>query len=100
MQDKLYDPAGALDHLAALDPDIADAVKIWTARRPLASGEFTHVIWSIIGQQISVPPLEALASYAGPEYPKPDIIANMPVEQVMQAGLSRRKAEYLIGIAR
>ena len=29
----------------------------------------------------------------------PDSIANMSVERVMQAGLSRRKAEYLIGIA-
>ena len=54
MRDKLLESGGALDKLAALDPDIADAVKTFgpPADRSLPAN-FDTLARSIIGQQIS-----------------------------------------------
>ena len=101
MQDKLLRSGGALDQLAALDPHIADAVKKFgpPADRSLPAN-FDTLARSIIGQQISRAAATAIwHRMQDQNIQNPDIISAMPVEQVMQAGLSRRKAEYLIGIA-
>ena len=101
MQDKLLKSGGALDKLAALDPDIADAVKTFgpPADRSLPAN-FDTLARSIIGQQISRSAADAIwQRMKDQNIQTPDSIATMSVERVMQAGLSRRKAEYLIGIA-
>ena len=101
MQDKLLNSGGALDKLAALDPDIADAIKTFgpPADRSLPAN-FDTLARSIIGQQISRPAAHAIwQRMKDQNIQAPDIIATMSVDRVMQAGLSRRKAEYLIGIA-
>lgn len=101
MQDKLLKSGGALDKLTALDPDIADAVKKFgpPADRSLPAN-FDTLARAIIGQQISRAAAAAIwHRMQNQNIEKPDIIVAMPVEQVMRAGLSRRKAEYLIGIA-
>ena len=101
MQDKLLKSGGALDNLVALDPDIADAVKKFgpPADRSLPAN-FDTLARTIIGQQISRAAATAIwHRMQDQKIQKPDIIAAMSVEEVMQAGLSRRKAEYLIGIA-
>ena len=101
MQDKLLRPGGALDKLAALDPDIADAVKTFgpPADRSLPAN-FDTLARSIIGQQISRSAAHAIwQRMKDQKIQAPDIIATMSADRVMQAGLSRRKAEYLIGIA-
>ena len=101
MQDKLLKSGGALDKLAALDPDIADAVKPFgpPADRSLPAN-FDTLARSIIGQQISRSAAHAIWQRMKVQnIQNPDCIATMSVERVMQAGLSRRKAEYLIGIA-
>ena len=101
MQDKLLKSGGALDKLAVLDPDIADAIKKFgpPADRSLPAN-FDTLARAIIGQQISRAAAAAIWHRMKKQNTeKPDIIVAMPVEQVMQAGLSRRKAEYLIGIA-
>ena len=101
MQDKLLKSGGALDKLAALDPDIADAIKTFgpPADRSLPAN-FDTLARSIIGQQISRSAAHAIWQRMKVQnIRKPDSIATMPVERLMQAGLSRRKAEYLIGIA-
>ena len=101
MQDKFLKSGGALDKLAALDPDIADAVKTFgpPADRSLPAN-FDTLARSIIGQQISRAAAHAIwQRMKDQNIQAPDIIATMSVDRVMQAGLSRRKAEYLIGIA-
>jgi DNA-3-methyladenine glycosylase II len=101
MQDKLLKSGGALDKLAALDPDIADAIKTFgpPADRSLPAN-FDTLARSIIGQQISRSAAHAIwQRMKAQNIQNPDSIATMSVERVMQAGLSRRKAEYLIGIA-
>ena len=101
MQDKLLKSGGALDKLAALDPDIADAIKTFgpPADRSLPAN-FDTLARSIIGQQISRSAAHAIwQRMKDQKIQNPDSIATMSVERVMQAGLSRRKAEYLIGIA-
>ena len=101
MHDKLLKSGGALDKLAALDPDIADAIKTFgpPADRSLPAN-FDTLARSIIGQQISRSAAHAIWQRMKVQnIQNPDYIATMSVEQVMQAGLSRRKAEYLIGIA-
>ena len=101
MQDKLLKSGGALDKLATLDPDIANAIKTFgpPADRSLPAN-FDTLARSIIGQQISRPAAHAIwQRMKNQNIQAPDTIATMSVGQVMQAGLSRRKAEYLIGIA-
>jgi DNA-3-methyladenine glycosylase II len=101
MQDKLLKSGGALDKLAAIDPDIADAIKTFgpPADRSLPAN-FDTLARSIIGQQISRSAAHAIWQRMKVQnIQNPDSIATMPVERVMQAGLSRRKAEYLISIA-
>ena len=101
MQDKLLKSGGALDKLAALDPDIADAIKTFgpPADRSLPAN-FDTLAKSIIGQQISRSAAHAIwQRMKDQKIQNPESIATMSVERVMQAGLSRRKAEYLIGIA-
>ena len=101
MQDKLLRSGRALDKLSALDPDIADAVKKFGPPEDRSlPANFDTLARSVIGQQISRAAATAIWHRMQEQnIQKPDIIAAMPVEQVMQAGLSRRKAEYLIGIA-
>ena len=101
MQDKLLKSGGALDKLAALDPDIADAIKTFgpPADRSLPPN-FETLARSIIGQQISRSAAHAIwQRMKDQNIQTSDSIAGMSVERVMQAGVSRRKAEYLIGIA-
>ena len=101
MQNKLLRSGRALDKLSALDPDIADAVKKFGPPEDRSlPANFDTLARSVIGQQISRAAATAIWHRMQEQnIQKPDIIAAMPVEQVMQAGLSRRKAEYLIGIA-
>ena len=101
MQDKLLKSGGALDKLAALDLDIADAIKKFGPPEDRSLPvNFDTLARSVIGQQISRAAATAIWHRMQEQnIQNPDIIATMPVEQVMQAGLSRRKAEYLIGIA-
>ena len=101
MQDKLLKSGGALVRLAALDPDIAEAVKKFgpPADRSLPAN-FETLARSVIGQQISRSAAHAIwQRMKDQNIQTPDIIVAMSVDRVMQAGLSRRKAEYLIGIA-
>ena len=101
MQDKLLKSGGALVRLAALDPDIAEAVKKFgpPADRSLPAN-FETLARSVIGQQISRSAAHAIwQRMKDQNIQTPDIIVAMSVDRVMQVGLSRRKAEYLIGIA-
>ena len=100
-QSKLLRSGGALDKLAALDPDIAAAVEKFgrPADRSLPPN-FDTLARSIIGQQISRAAATAIwHRMQAQNIQKPDIIAVTPIEQLMEAGLSRRKAEYLSGVA-
>ena len=101
MQDRLLNSGGALDKLAALDPDVAGAVKTFgpPADRSLPAN-FDTLARSVIGQQISRSAAHVIwQRMKDLNIQTPDTIVAMSVERVMQAGLSRRKAEYLIGIA-
>ena len=88
MQDKLLRSGGALDQLAAIDPEIADAVRKFgpPADRSLPAN-FDTLARSVIGQQISRAAATAIwQRMQDQNIQKPDIIAAMSVEQVMQAG--------------
>ena len=52
MQHKLLKSGGALDKLAALDPDIANAINIWPPADRSLPANFDTLARSIIGQQI------------------------------------------------
>ncbi len=101
MQQKLLAPGGALDRLAAIDPDIAAALAQYgpPPDRSLPAS-FETLARSIIGQQIS----RAAASViwnrmCDQDHSTAPIIAAKQPDDLMPFGLSRRKAEYLIGIA-
>ena len=101
MQQKLLSSGGALDQLAAIDADIAAALSRFgpPPDRSLPAS-FETLARSIIGQQISRAAAIAIwTRMRDQDHSNAPIIAGKQPDDLMPFGLSRRKAEYLIGIA-
>jgi DNA-3-methyladenine glycosylase II len=101
MQQKLLSSGGALDQLAAIDADIAAALSRFgpPPDRSLPAS-FETLARSIIGQQISRAAASAIwTRMRDQDHSNAPIIASKQPDDLMPFGLSRRKAEYLIGIA-
>ena len=101
MQQKLFSSGGALDQLAAIDADIAAALSRFgpPPDRSLPAS-FETLARSIIGQQISRAAASAIwTRMRDQDHSNAPIIASKQPNDLMPFGLSRRKAEYLIGIA-
>ena len=101
MQHKLFSSGGALDQLAAIDADIAAALSRFgpPPDRSLPAS-FETLARSIIGQQISRAAASAIwTRMRDQDQSSAPIIAAKQPDDLMPFGLSRRKAEYLIGIA-
>ena len=101
MQQKLLSSGGALDQLAAIDADIAAALSRFgpPPDRSLPAS-FETLARSIIGQQISRAAASAIwTRMRNQDHSNAPIIASKQPDDLMPFGLSRRKAEYLIGIA-
>jgi DNA-3-methyladenine glycosylase II len=101
MQQKLLSSGGALDQLAAIDADIAAALSRFgpPPDRSLPAS-FETLARSIIGQQISRAAASAIwTRMRDQDHNSVPIIASKQPDDLMPFGLSRRKAEYLIGIA-
>ena len=101
MQQKLLSSGGALDQLAAIDADIASALSRFgpPPDRSLPAS-FETLARSIIGQQISRAAASAIWTRMRDQgHSNAPIIAAKQPDDLMPFGLSRRKAEYLIGIA-
>ena len=101
MQQKLLSSGGALDQLAAIDADIAAALSRFgpPPDRSLPAS-YETLARSIIGQQISRAAASAIWTRMRDQgHSKAPVIAVKQPDDLMPFGLSRRKAEYLIGIA-
>ena len=101
MQHKLFSSGGALDQLATIDADIAAALSRFgpPPDRSLPAS-FETLARSIIGQQISRAAASAIwTRMRDQDHSNAPIIASKQPNDLMPFGLSRRKAEYLIGIA-
>jgi DNA-3-methyladenine glycosylase II len=101
MQQKLLSSGGALDQLAAIDADIAAALSRFgpPPDRSLPAN-YETLARSIIGQQISRAAASAIwIRMRDQGHSKAPVIAVKQPDDLMPFGLSRRKAEYLIGIA-
>ena len=101
MQQKLLSSGGALDQLAAIDADIAAALSRFgpPPDRSLPA-TYETLARSIIGQQISRAAASAIWTRMRDQgHSKAPVIAVKQPDDLMPFGLSRRKAEYLIGIA-
>ena len=101
MQQKLLSSGGALDQLAAIDADIAAALSRFgpPPDRSLPAS-YETLARSIIGQQISRAAASAIwTRMRDQSHSKAPVIAVKQPDDLMPFGLSRRKAEYLIGIA-
>ena len=101
MKEKLLAPGGALDQLAAIDPDIAEALTRFgppTDRSLPAS--FETLARTILGQQISRAAASSIwTRMCELRCSTASVIAIKTPDDLMPLGLSQRKAEYLIGIA-
>jgi DNA-3-methyladenine glycosylase II len=99
------------EHMAAADPVMAGLFRKYAGARPIVT--FTHweaLAWSIIGQQINIAFAfslkESLCRIAGavyngyPAFPEPERVAAIPYEALQAAKFTRRKAEYIVDIAR
>ena len=101
MQEKLLAPGGALDSLAAIDPDIADALfRFGPPPDRSLPASFETLARSILGQQISRAAASSIwARMCKHNCNTASVIAVKTPNDMMPLGLSRRKAEYLIGLA-
>ena len=101
MRQKFLSSGGALDKLAAIDADIAAALSRFgpPPDRSLPAS-FETLARSIIGQQISRAAASAIwTRMRDQDHSNAPFIASKQPDDLMPFGLSRRKAEYLIGIA-
>ncbi|MDC1382627.1 DNA-3-methyladenine glycosylase 2 family protein [Candidatus Puniceispirillum sp.] len=101
MQKKILEKGAALDQLAAIDPDIAAALTRFgpPPDRSLPAS-FETLARSILGQQISRAAASAIwARMHDQNCSKASVIAMKLPDDIIPLGLSRRKAEYMIGIA-
>ena len=101
MQKKILAPGGALDQLAAIDPDIARALARFgpPIDRSLPAS-FETLARTILGQQISRAAASSIwKRLCDQKCSTASVIAVKAPDDLMPLGLSRRKAEYLIGIA-
>ena len=100
--DKLLRSEVALQKLAILDEDIAVALaKYGSPQDRFLPANFATLAKAIIGQQISRSAASAIWQRVYEQnMHKEENVADISVKKLMQLGLSLRKAEYLIGIAK
>lgn len=106
MQEKLFknggfDEGGALLGLSVLDPDVAHALNKYgpPPDRSLPAS-FETLAQAIVGQQVSRVAASAIWKRMETDGITDEvIIAAKTPDELMLSGLSRRKAEYLIGVA-
>ena len=102
LYEKLHGANGALESLSQLDPDIKKALKTYgpPPDRSLPA-TFQTLARSIVGQQISGAAASSVWNrMKEAEVSTEDVISNHEPDDMMPLGLSRRKAEYIIGIAK
>jgi DNA-3-methyladenine glycosylase II len=101
MQEKLLSSGGALEKLAEMDGDVALALGTFgpPPDRSLPAS-FETLARAVIGQQISRAAASAIwTRMKAQNCSTAKSLAALHPEDIMPLGLSRRKAEYLIGIA-
>ena len=91
-----------VDKLAELDKDVKKAVENYGyPRNRVMPASFETLIRIIIGQQISRQVADTLWNRLSEQnLTDPKYLTNIKEERLMQVGLSRRKSEYIIGIAK
>lgn len=98
-------------HMASADPVIAALAGRFLGARPIqAFSLWESLAWTIIGQQVNVSfaymMKESLVRLCGryvgpyPAFPDPERVAELRYEQLQAEKYSRRKAEYVIDLAR
>ena len=101
MNKKIFDPKSALKLLSDVDDDIKTAIENYgsPSDRSLPAN-FGTLARIIVGQQVSRSAATSIWTRLldlGIE--DSNIISGVKLEDLMMAGLSRRKSEYIIGIA-
>ena len=102
LYEKLHGSNGALESLSQLDKDIKKALKTYgpPPDRSLPA-TFQTLARSIVGQQISGAAASSVWNrMKEAELATEDVISDLEPDDMMPLGLSRRKAEYIIGIAK
>lgn len=101
MKTILLASGGALDELSAIDPDIANVISKYgpPPDRSLPAS-FDTLARAIVGQQISRAAATSIWNRMEANgVNEADVIATKSPDDLAAVGLSRRKAEYIIGIA-
>ena len=102
LYEKLHGSNGALESLSQLDKDIKKALKRYgpPPDRSLPA-TFQTLARSIVGQQISGAAASSVWNrMKEAELATEDVISGLEPDDMMPLGLSRRKAEYIIGLAK
>ena len=93
----------ACRELSERDPVLGDLISAYPSEILQTNGDpFSTLFYSIVGQQISVKAAEAIRGrvLALIKESTPDAILSVSSDELRQAGLSARKVEYLMDLAR
>ncbi|MFZ5823229.1 MAG: DNA-3-methyladenine glycosylase family protein [Bacillota bacterium] len=105
------DHGAFLGHMEQADPVMGGLLHRYAGARPIGPFDlFESLTWAIIGQQVNVAFAFSLKetlvrlggqAYGGyPAFPSPERVAALRYEQLQAEKYSRRKAEYVIDVAR
>jgi len=105
------DLAAFVAHMDAADPVMAALARQYSGARPIRPFDlWESLAWAIIGQQVNVTFAYALKdalvrlsgrSFAGYQaFPGPEAVANLRYEDLQAEKFTRKKAEYIIDLAR
>lgn len=105
------DLAGFYRHLDGADPVLAGVVRRYHGARPIQPFDaWESLAWAIVSQQVTVSfaytmkeslvRLGGLAYGGYPAFPTPERVARLEYEQLQAEKYTRKKAEYIIDLAR
>jgi DNA-3-methyladenine glycosylase II len=105
------DLSGFYRHIEAADPVMAQLARRFYGARPIQSFDLWEALaWTIIGQQVNISfafaMKESLVRLCGltaegyPAFPGPEAVAALQYEQLQAEKYTRKKAEYVIDLAR
>lgn len=91
------------DFLKSVDPVLGDAIdRIGKIERVIIPDLFPALIYAVVGQQISLKAARTIWSRLQERIDDftPEIIADIPLEEIQQCGMQSTKAGYIKGIAK
>jgi DNA-3-methyladenine glycosylase II len=91
------------EYLKSVDPVLGEAIdRIGKIERVIIPDLFPALIFAVIGQQISLKAARTIWARMQERFENivPEVICNLPIEEIQKCGMQSTKAKYIHGIAK